>query len=116
MFGFMKKRQDKFSYNQAVILELSSHSEFLPGTGEFINTVTQLEDAIKPLLPKNAGIDGHDISDTECIVYIYGESAADIWQHIEGTVKATDFININVTLQYGDPRDKNTKDKKFTVN
>lgn len=111
---FQKKEPD-FSYDEAVIIDIlfEGFDEF--GSSEEQKQIYKLEDKLANVLPEGSGIDGHEFGEGTCTVYIYGSSADSIFKSIEEQLRHSNFQHIDITLQYGDPEDPETKDKKFSL-
>ena len=99
-----------FVYDEAVLItsDINENSE------DVQRKVLGIEDSIKSLLPENSGIDGHDLSEEEFIIYIYGPSADKIWERIEQSIR-TRLDTATITLQYGRPEDAATTEKTFQI-
>lgn len=102
-----------FSYDQAVILNIQLVDE--AKESDNYQSIIEIENTIKKVLPLKYGIDGHEFGEGECTMYIYGPDANKLWVLVEPVLKLSEFSRIEVTLQYGMPNDPKTKDKSFTL-
>ena len=114
---FLKRGREasNFSYDQAVIINISLDSFRKFGGVSEHDEVVSLEKKISDQLPTSSGIDGHEYGEGECVIYVYGPSADLIWKLIKKDINNSPFNHINITLQYGRPDDKSTTEKTFTV-
>ena len=110
-----QKDINEFAYDQAVVLEINLEGLDDFGTADQHKEIDDLQENIAQILPPNAGIDGDEYGDGECIIYIYGPSADAIFNKVQPVLKSSSFNHINVTLQYGLAEDPATIDKKFTL-
>ena len=109
------KEDPVFVYDQGVIvtIDLEGLQEF--GTEDQHESIHALEQKLATLLPECSGIDGDEFGEGECIVYLYGPSADDIFSAIESELKSSPFNRIDITLQYGRPEDLQAKEKSFSL-
>lgn len=109
---FFKKREQYVPDDQAVIITLNLKSI---GENEVISLVHELENKIENVIPDDAELDGDEFGDGEATIYIYGQSADDIFVTIEDLLKKSVFDSINILLRYGSVTDMNAKEKIFTL-
>lgn len=103
-----------FVYDQAVILRIPQASEM--GDEDCLARIAAFESAVLTHLPPQSGVDGHEIGDSEALVYIYGPDADLIYPSIKNTL--SEFFAGNgaqITLQYGLPQDPNTKERVINL-
>lgn len=112
---FKQQPEPDFVYDQAVIIDvtLEGISDF--GTKAQRSELDKLQEQISRVLPEKAGIDGDEIGDGVCTIYVYGPSADKIFSNIEHILKKSLFNHIEITLQYGRAENLETKDRSFTL-
>ena len=122
MFNLFKKQSsqqspDEEASPQALILRsvFESSDEF--GSDKELQAIYALEDKLEEaFVGTGYDVDGHEIGDTEFVIYIYGENADEAFNLSKAVLKNSPFIWFNVTLRYGAVDDKNAAETYIRIN
>ena len=105
MFNLFKKQISQQDFEeedspQALILRsvFESSDEF--GSEEEVQAIYELEDKLEEaFMGTGYDVDGHEIGDTEFVIYIYGEDADEAFNLAKVVLRTSPFVWFNVTLR-----------------
>lgn len=105
------------SYEQAVIVRYTFPSGEPLGTPDEVEAVFVLQREFERAVAGEEGavVDGHDLTDEGCIIYVYGRSADALWRRLESPVKTRVPWEGSVTLQYGRAEDPDARESVLPI-